>query len=87
MSFIGPRPERPEFTQMLEKEIPFYDLRHLVKPGITGWAQVNYPYGASVEDAKEKLMYDLYYIKNFSIFLDFSIVLKTIRVLLLGKGR
>ncbi len=84
---IGPRPESPEFTQMLEKEIPFYDLRHLVKPGITGWAQVNYPYGASVEDAKEKLMYDLYYIKNFSIFLDFSIVLKTIRILLLGKGR
>jgi exopolysaccharide biosynthesis polyprenyl glycosylphosphotransferase len=87
MSFIGPRPERPEFTQMLEKEIPFYDLRHLVKPGITGWAQVNYPYGASVEDAKEKLMYDIYYIKNFSIFLDLSIVLKTIRILLLGKGR
>jgi exopolysaccharide biosynthesis polyprenyl glycosylphosphotransferase len=87
MSFIGPRPERPEFNVDLEKEIPYYSLRHLVKPGITGWAQVMYPYGASKEDAKEKLEYDLYYIKNCSLLLDFAIILKTIRVILLGKGR
>ncbi len=87
MSFIGPRPERPVFNKELEKRIPFYDLRHLVKPGITGWAQVLYPYGASVEDAKEKLEYDLYYIKNYSFLLDISIVFKTVRTILLGKGR
>jgi len=87
MSFIGPRPERPEFNVNLEKSIPYYSLRHLIKPGITGWAQVMYPYGASEEDAKEKLEYDLYYIKNCSIFLDFAIVIKTVRVILLGKGR
>lgn len=87
MSFIGPRPERPIFNSQLEKEIPFYDLRHLVKPGITGWAQVLYKYGASVADAKEKLQYDLYYIKNCSFLLDIAIVFKTMRVVLLGKGR
>ncbi|MBW4506554.1 MAG: sugar transferase [Scytonematopsis contorta HA4267-MV1] len=87
MSLIGPRPERPEFDSKLRKEIPYYDLRYLVKPGITGWAQVLYPYGASVEDAYEKLSYDLYYIKNYSLWLDIAIVLKTIRVVLLGKGR
>jgi exopolysaccharide biosynthesis polyprenyl glycosylphosphotransferase len=87
MSFIGPRPERPEFNKMLAEQIPFYDLRHLVRPGITGWAQVMYPYGASVEDSKEKLQFDLYYIKNHSIFLDFVIVLKTVSVVILGKGR
>jgi lipopolysaccharide/colanic/teichoic acid biosynthesis glycosyltransferase len=87
MSFVGPRPERPEFTQMLEKEIPYYSLRHLLKPGITGWAQVLYPYGASVEDSLEKLQYDLYYIKNYSLTLDLTIVLKTIRVVLFGRGR
>lgn len=87
MSIIGPRPERPEFDADLEKAIPHYTLRYLVKPGITGWAQVMYPYGASVEDAYEKLSYDLYYIKNYSIWLDLKIVLKTIRVVLLGKGR
>lgn len=87
MSFIGPRPERPEFDAILEKEIPFYNLRHLVRPGITGWAQVMYPYGASVEDAKEKLQYDLFYIKNYSLLLDFLIVLRTISIVLLGKGR
>jgi exopolysaccharide biosynthesis polyprenyl glycosylphosphotransferase len=87
MSFIGPRPERPEFNKMLSEQIPFYDLRHLVRPGITGWAQVMYPYGASVDDAKEKLQYDLYYIKNHSLFLDFVIILKTVSVVLLGKGR
>lgn len=87
MSLIGPRPERPEFDIQLRQEIPYYDLRYVVKPGITGWAQVMYPYGASVEDAYEKLAYDLYYIKNYSLALDFAIALKTIRVVLLGKGR
>ncbi len=87
MSLIGPRPERPEFDLKLRQEIPYYDLRYLVKPGITGWAQVMYPYGASVEDAYEKLAYDLYYIKNYSLWLDLAIVFKTIRVVLLGKGR
>lgn len=87
MSFIGPRPERPEFTEMLERQIPYYDSRHLVKPGITGWAQVLYPYGASVNDAREKLQYDLYYIKHYSLLLDIAIVFKTIRVVLLGRGR
>jgi sugar transferase (PEP-CTERM system associated) len=87
MSFIGPRPERPVFNKDLEKQIPFYDLRHLVRPGITGWAQVLYPYGASVQDAKEKLQYDLFYIKNYSLFLDVAIILKTIRVILFGRGR
>ncbi|MEH1805659.1 sugar transferase [Nostoc sp.] len=87
MSLIGPRPERPEFDIKLRQEIPYYDLRYVVKPGITGWAQVMYPYGASVEDAYEKLAYDLYYIKNYSLALDLAIVFKTIRVVLLGKGR
>ena len=87
MSFIGPRPERPEFNRILEKEIPYYNLRHLVKPGITGWAQVFYPYGASKEDALEKLQYDFYYIKNYSLLLDFSVLIKTVRVVLMGKGR
>jgi lipopolysaccharide/colanic/teichoic acid biosynthesis glycosyltransferase len=87
MSFIGPRPERPEFNKDLERQIPFYSLRHLVRPGITGWAQVLYPYGASVEDSKEKLQYDLFYIKNYSVVLDFIIVLKTISVVVLGRGR
>lgn len=87
MSLIGPRPERPEFDVKLKKEIPYYDVRYLVKPGITGWAQVMYPYGASVEDAYEKLSYDLYYIKNYSLLLDIAIFFKTIRVVLLGKGR
>lgn len=87
MSFIGPRPERPVFNAQLEEEIPLYNLRHLVRPGITGWAQVMYPYGASVEDAREKLQYDLYYIKNYSVLLDIGIVFKTLRVVLLGKGR
>lgn len=87
MSFIGPRPERPEFTSMLEKQIPYYDSRYLVKPGITGWAQVLYPYGASVDDAREKLQYDLYYIKHYSLLLDIAIIFKTVRVVLLGRGR
>jgi len=78
MSFVGPRPERPEFVNTLKEEIPFYNERHLVKPGLTGWAQINFPYGASVADAKEKLQYDLFYIKNQSTALDISIILKTI---------
>jgi exopolysaccharide biosynthesis polyprenyl glycosylphosphotransferase len=87
MSLIGPRPERPEFDIKLKEVIPYYEVRYLVKPGITGWAQVMYPYGASVEDAYEKLAYDLYYIKNYSLWLDLAIAFKTIRVVLLGKGR
>ncbi len=87
MSLIGPRPERPEFDAKLKEAIPYYDVRYLVKPGITGWAQVLYPYGASVEDAYEKLAYDLYYIKNYSLWLDLAIAFKTVRVVLLGKGR
>ncbi len=86
MSFIGPRPERPEFVEKLKEEIPFYFFRHAVKPGITGWAQVNFRYGASKEDAIEKLQYDLYYIKNLSAYLDVLILLKTIKVVLFGKG-
>lgn len=87
MSLVGPRPERPEFDASLRKEIPYYDVRYLVKPGITGWAQVCYPYGASTEDAYQKVAYDLYYIKNYSLLLDAAIALKTVRVILLGKGR
>ena len=87
MSLVGPRPERPEFDAQLRKEIPYYDVRYLVKPGITGWAQVCYPYGASIEDAYQKVAYDLYYIKNYSLLLDAAIALKTVRVILLGKGR
>lgn len=87
MSFIGPRPERPVFNDQLAEQIPFYHLRHVVKPGLTGWAQVNYPYGASIEDALEKLQYDLWYIKHYSLFLDLRIILKTVRVVLFGMGR
>jgi exopolysaccharide biosynthesis polyprenyl glycosylphosphotransferase len=87
MSFIGPRPERIEFVQQLEKEIPYYQIRHIVKPGLTGWAQVNFHYGASVEDSIEKLQYELYYIKHRSFILDLSILLKTIKIILKGGGR
>ena len=86
MSFVGPRPERPSFVQELGKAIPYYDLRHHVKPGITGWAQVSYPYGASIKDAREKLQYDLYYLKNYSVFLDLTIVVQTIEVILWRRG-
>jgi sugar transferase (PEP-CTERM system associated) len=86
MSFVGPRPERPFFVDQLTKQIPFYALRHSTKPGITGWAQVRYPYGASVDDAIEKLQYDLYYVKNHSLFLDLTILLSTVEVVLWGKG-
>lgn len=87
MSFVGPRPEREHFIKELEALIPYYGERFHVKPGITGWAQANYPYGASVEDAVEKLTYDLFYIKNMSIFMDIVILFKTVRIVLFGKGR
>jgi exopolysaccharide biosynthesis polyprenyl glycosylphosphotransferase len=86
MSFVGPRPERPFFVDQLAKEIPFYLQRHAVKPGLTGWAQVKYQYGSTVEDAMEKLRYDLYYIKHLSIVFDLTIVLDTVKVILFGKG-
>ena len=86
MSLVGPRPERPAFVNALEQEIPFYALRHQVKPGITGWAQICFPYGASSEDARQKLQYDLYYLKNYSLFLDLSILCLTLQVVLWGKG-
>ena len=86
MSFVGPRPERPQFVADLEARLPYYAERHVVKPGITGWAQINYPYGASVEDAREKLEFDLYYAKNYSPFLDILILLQTLRVVLWPEG-
>jgi len=86
MSFVGPRPERPEFVAMLTQQIPFYAVRHSVKPGITGWAQVRYSYGATVEQAVRKLEYDLYYVKNHTLLLDLLILLETIRVVILGEG-
>ncbi len=86
MSFVGPRPERPYFVERLTAALPYYAARHRVKPGITGWAQLNYPYGASLEDAKAKLQYDLYYVKNFSVFLDLIILMQTIRVVLWPEG-
>jgi sugar transferase (PEP-CTERM system associated) len=86
MSLVGPRPERPEFTAILEKELPCYSLRHVVRPGITGWAQIRYHYGASVEDSLRKLEYDLYYVKNLSPFLDLKICLKTVGVVCMGDG-
>lgn len=86
MSLVGPRPERPFFVDQLTKEIPFYAVRHSVKPGVTGWAQVRYHYGATVEDSAEKLQYDLYYVKNHSLFLDLVILFETVGVVLTGKG-
>lgn len=86
MSFVGPRPERPQFVEELEQQLPYYAERHMVKPGITGWAQINYPYGASIEDARHKLEYDLYYAKNYSPFLDLLILLQTLRVVLWPSG-
>ncbi|WP_100643192.1 TIGR03013 family XrtA/PEP-CTERM system glycosyltransferase [Alteromonas facilis] len=87
MSFIGPRPERPEFVEQLVKEVPYYNQRHNVKPGLAGWAQLNYPYGASVEDSLEKLKFDLYYVKHQSLLLDLLILIRTVEVVLFGKGR
>lgn len=86
MGFVGPRPERPEFVEWLTTEIPYYPLRHVIRPGITGWAQVRYKYGNTLEDAKEKLQYDLYYIKNKSLLFDLTILLQTVEVVLMGKG-
>lgn len=86
MNFVGPRPERPHFVRQLDEEIPFYNQRHLVPPGLTGWAQIKYPYGASVEDARQKLQYDLYYIKNQSLVLDALIMFETIKTILFGRG-
>ncbi|NKB97853.1 MAG: TIGR03013 family PEP-CTERM/XrtA system glycosyltransferase [Pseudomonadales bacterium] len=86
MSFVGPRPERPMFVDKIRETVPFYDQRHKVKPGITGWAQLCYPYGASIDDAKEKLQYDLYYLKNHSLLLDFIILIQTVEVVLVGEG-
>lgn len=86
MSFVGPRPERPEFTRELRNNIPYYSERHRVKPGLTGWAQIRYPYGASQDDAVKKLQYDLYYVKNYSIFLDLLILFQTAEVVLLRRG-
>jgi sugar transferase (PEP-CTERM system associated) len=86
MSFVGPRPERPEFVADLEDQLPYYAERHMVKPGITGWAQINYPYGASIEDSRHKLEYDLYYAKNYTPFLDLLILLQTLRVVLWHEG-
>ncbi|EED33978.1 putative UDP-glucose lipid carrier transferase [gamma proteobacterium NOR5-3] len=86
MAFVGPRPERPEFVRELNETVPFYEKRHCVKPGITGWAQMNYPYGASLEDTFNKLEFDLYYVKNQSLFLDFLVLLQTAEVIIFGKG-
>jgi lipopolysaccharide/colanic/teichoic acid biosynthesis glycosyltransferase len=86
MSLIGPRPERPEFEHMLEEQIPHYRIRHAIRPGLSGWAQVNYPYGASIEDAANKLSYDLYYLRNFSFWLDVLILFKTMRLVFNAKG-
>jgi exopolysaccharide biosynthesis polyprenyl glycosylphosphotransferase len=86
MSLVGPRPERPHFVEQLSRAIPFYSQRSYVKPGVTGWAQINFPYGASVEDAREKLAYDLYYVKNRSLLLDVAVLISTVRVVLFGEG-
>jgi sugar transferase (PEP-CTERM system associated) len=86
MSFVGPRPERPHFVSQLAQEIPYYEQRHLIAPGLTGWAQIKYPYGASIEDARQKLQYDLFYIKNQSLLLDAIILFETIKIILFGRG-
>jgi lipopolysaccharide/colanic/teichoic acid biosynthesis glycosyltransferase len=86
MRFVGPRPERPEFVKILAEQIPYYQLRHIVPPGITGWAQVRYRYGATVDDAKRKLTYDLYYIKHASLALDLLIVFETLKTVILRRG-
>jgi lipopolysaccharide/colanic/teichoic acid biosynthesis glycosyltransferase len=86
MSFVGPRPERPYFVETLKERIPYYRERFAVKPGITGWAQIKYPYGASEQDALEKLKYDLYYVKNMSLIMDLMIIFHTVKIVLLGRG-
>ncbi|MDP2598719.1 MAG: sugar transferase [Candidatus Liptonbacteria bacterium] len=85
IAFVGPRPERPEFVEMLKEKIPYYEIRHLIKPGVTGWAQINYRYGASVEDSYEKLQFDIYYLKNRSLFLDVAIILKTLKTFFVNQ--
>lgn len=87
MGFVGPRPERPQFVKEIAEQVPFFEERHRVKPGITGWAQLLYPYGASIDDSKAKLEYDLYYVKNHSLMLDFLILIKTVEIILFGRGR
>lgn len=87
MDFVGPRPERQHFVSQLAEEIPYYEQRHLIAPGLTGWAQIKYPYGASIEDARQKLQYDLYYIKNQSLMLDAIILFETVKIILFGRGR
>jgi lipopolysaccharide/colanic/teichoic acid biosynthesis glycosyltransferase len=86
MSFVGPRPERPQFVEMLNHEIRYYGVRHSMKPGLTGWAQLRYPYGASVRDAEEKLKFDLFYVKNHGLIFDLLILLQTVEVVLFGRG-
>ena len=86
MSLVGPRPERPSFVAQLHEQIPYYDIRHSVKPGVTGWAQVRYSYGASVEDARRKHQFDLYYVKNNSLFLDLLVLVETVSVVLFREG-
>jgi lipopolysaccharide/colanic/teichoic acid biosynthesis glycosyltransferase len=86
MSLVGPRPERPEFVKELRKNIPYYDIRHTVRPGVTGWAQIRFRYGASAQDAHTKLQYDLYYVKNMTLGLDLRILTETMRVVLFGEG-
>lgn len=87
MDMVGPRPERPVFVDQLKELVPYYGLRHTVRPGLTGWAQVNYPYGDNFEDSREKLHYDLYYVKHFSWYLDLLIIFMTVREVLFGRGR
>jgi sugar transferase (PEP-CTERM system associated) len=87
MSLVGPRPERPSFVAQLKEQIPFYDVRHSVKPGVTGWAQVRYSYGASLEDARRKHQFDLYYVKNNSLFLDLLVLIETVSVVLFREGQ
>jgi lipopolysaccharide/colanic/teichoic acid biosynthesis glycosyltransferase len=86
MNFVGPRPERPHFVSQLAREIPYYQQRHLIAPGLTGWAQIKYPYGASIEDARQKLQYDLFYVKNQSLILDAIIMFETVKIILFGRG-
>jgi sugar transferase (PEP-CTERM system associated) len=86
MGFVGPRPERPEFVQMLNREIPYYELRHIIRPGLTGWAQVRYQYGATIEETRYKLEYDLYYVKHMSVGLDLLIMFETVKTILLRRG-
>jgi sugar transferase (PEP-CTERM system associated) len=86
MNFVGPRPERPHFVAQLAQEIPYYEQRHLIPPGLTGWAQIKYAYGASIEDARQKLQYDLFYVKNQSLILDAIVLFETIKIILFGRG-